>query len=171
MRAVWPVSSPAQRESVMRCPGHFTRYRHLPPPISPPSETVSWGTRNSRRVASPSLGVVRCTTYEEKTLGRWQTLCSGGTRATSHWNRTLEHWKTTVQPVPGARWPELSPCRAGGAIAPPFAIASWIRANGALEASRRSRLKCVSGRQWETLLQNPELIIATVKRSQQRVVS
>jgi hypothetical protein len=35
-------------------------------------------------LASPGLGAaVNCTTYEEKTLGRWQTLCSDGTRATS----------------------------------------------------------------------------------------
>jgi hypothetical protein len=55
-------------------------------------------------LASPSLGAaVNCTTYEEKTLGRWQTLCSDGTRASSYWNGTLERWETTVQPAPGAR--------------------------------------------------------------------
>jgi hypothetical protein len=52
----------------------------------------------------PALGggPVRCTTYEEKTLGRWQSLCGDGTRATSYGNRTLECWDTTIQPVPNA---------------------------------------------------------------------
>jgi hypothetical protein len=55
-------------------------------------------------LASPALaGPVRCTTYEEKTLGRLQTLCDDGTRATSYWNGTMERWETTVQPAPGAR--------------------------------------------------------------------
>jgi hypothetical protein len=55
-------------------------------------------------LASPSLGAaLNCTTYQEKTLGRLQTLCNDGTRATSYWNRTLERWETTIQPVPGAR--------------------------------------------------------------------
>jgi hypothetical protein len=45
----------------------------------------------------------RCTTYEEKTMQRWQTVCSDGSRATSYWNRTLERWETTVQPGPGVR--------------------------------------------------------------------
>ena len=55
-------------------------------------------------LVSPALADTgRCITYQEKTLGRWQTLCSDGTRATSYWNRTLERWETTVQPVPGAR--------------------------------------------------------------------
>jgi hypothetical protein len=55
-------------------------------------------------LASPGLGVaVSCTTYQEKTLGRLQTLCDDGTRATSYWNRTLERWETTIQPAPGTR--------------------------------------------------------------------
>jgi hypothetical protein len=41
-------------------------------------------------------GSVRCTTYEAKSLGRLQTLCSDGTRATSYWNGTLERWETTI---------------------------------------------------------------------------
>jgi hypothetical protein len=50
-------------------------------------------------LASPALaGPVRCTTYEEKTLGRLQTLCDGGTRATSTWSPTLQRWDTTVTP-------------------------------------------------------------------------
>jgi hypothetical protein len=44
-----------------------------------------------------------CMTYQEKTLGRWQALCSDGTRATSYWNGTLGRWETTVQPAPGSR--------------------------------------------------------------------
>ena len=55
-------------------------------------------------LASPGLAAaLTCTTYEEKTLERWQTLCSDGTRATSYWNATLGRWDTAVQPVPGAR--------------------------------------------------------------------
>jgi hypothetical protein len=48
-------------------------------------------------------GTTRCTTYERKSLRRWQTLCDDGTRATSYWNRTLERWDTTVTPPPGQR--------------------------------------------------------------------
>ena len=55
-------------------------------------------------LVGPNLGAaLTCTTYPEKTLGRWQTLCSDGTRATSYWNGTMERWETTVQPAPGAR--------------------------------------------------------------------
>jgi hypothetical protein len=43
----------------------------------------------------------RCTTYEEQSLGRWQTLCDDGTRATSTYNRTLSRWESTVTPPPG----------------------------------------------------------------------
>jgi hypothetical protein len=50
-------------------------------------------------LASPALaGPVRCTAYEEKTLGRWQTLCDDGTRAVSTWSSTLQRWGTTVTP-------------------------------------------------------------------------
>jgi hypothetical protein len=51
-------------------------------------------------LASPALagGPVRCTTSEEKTLGRLQTLCDDGTRAISTYNRTLECWDTTIIP-------------------------------------------------------------------------
>jgi hypothetical protein len=55
-------------------------------------------------LASSRLGTaLNCTTYQEQTLGRLQTLCADGTRATSYWNRTLERWETTVQPVSGTR--------------------------------------------------------------------
>jgi hypothetical protein len=56
-------------------------------------------------LASPALagGQIRCQSYEEKTLGRLQTLCSDGPRATSYWNRTLERSETMVQPAPSAR--------------------------------------------------------------------
>jgi hypothetical protein len=55
-------------------------------------------------LASAALaGPERCTTNEEKTLGRWQTLCPDGARATSYWNRTLERWETTIQRAPGPR--------------------------------------------------------------------
>jgi hypothetical protein len=53
-------------------------------------------------LVSPTLvGPGRCLTYEEKTLGRLQTLCSDSTRAVSTWNKTLERWDTTVTPPPG----------------------------------------------------------------------
>jgi hypothetical protein len=34
-------------------------------------------------------GSVRCTTYEEKSLGHLQTLCDDGSRAVHRWNKTL----------------------------------------------------------------------------------
>jgi hypothetical protein len=47
---------------------------------------------------------VRCQTYEEKSLQRWQTICSDGTRAVSTWNATLERWDTAVtSPTPPRR--------------------------------------------------------------------
>jgi hypothetical protein len=46
-------------------------------------------------------GSVRCITYEEKTLGRLQTLCDDGTRAVSTWSSTLQQWQTIVTPPPG----------------------------------------------------------------------
>jgi hypothetical protein len=54
-------------------------------------------------LTSPSWasGPVRCQTYPEPTMGRQQTICDDGTRATSYWNRTLERWDTTVSPPPG----------------------------------------------------------------------
>jgi hypothetical protein len=55
-------------------------------------------------LASPALaGPVRCTTVEEKTLGRLYTICDEGTRATSTWSPTLQRWDTTVTPPPGQR--------------------------------------------------------------------
>lgn len=53
-------------------------------------------------LASPALaGSGRCLTYEEKSLGRLQTLCDDGTRAVSTWSRTLGRWESTVTPPPG----------------------------------------------------------------------
>jgi hypothetical protein len=53
-------------------------------------------------LASPALaGPMRCTTYEEKTLKRLQTLCDNGTCAASTWSPTLQQWTTTVTPPPG----------------------------------------------------------------------
>jgi hypothetical protein len=52
-------------------------------------------------LASPALaGPVRCTTSEEKTLGRLQTLCADGTRAVSTWSPTLQRWDTTITASP-----------------------------------------------------------------------
>jgi hypothetical protein len=52
-------------------------------------------------LATPALAGTRCLTYEEKTLGRLQTLCDDGTRATSTWSPTGQQWTTTVTPPPG----------------------------------------------------------------------
>jgi hypothetical protein len=50
-------------------------------------------------LAGPALaGPVRCMTYEERSMGRWQTLCSDGTRAVSTYSRTLSRWESTVTP-------------------------------------------------------------------------
>ena len=54
-------------------------------------------------LASPALAGPRCLTYEEKSLGRLQTLCDDGTRAVSTWSPTLQRWDTTVTPQPGQR--------------------------------------------------------------------
>jgi hypothetical protein len=55
-------------------------------------------------LASPArAGPVRCTTVEEPTMTRLQTLCDDGTRATSTWSPTLQQWTTTVTPPPGQR--------------------------------------------------------------------
>jgi hypothetical protein len=43
----------------------------------------------------------RCTTYEEKTMQRLQTICDDGTRAVSTYNRTMQRWESTVTPPPG----------------------------------------------------------------------
>jgi hypothetical protein len=41
-------------------------------------------------LATPALAATtRCTTYEEKTMQRLQTLCDDGTRAVSTYNKTL----------------------------------------------------------------------------------
>jgi Tfp pilus assembly protein PilX len=52
-------------------------------------------------VASLALAATtRCTTSEEKTLGRLQTLCDDGTRAVSTYNKTLDRWETTITASP-----------------------------------------------------------------------
>jgi hypothetical protein len=47
-------------------------------------------------LVSPVWGATRCTAYEEKTLGRLQTVCDDGTRAISTYNNTLSRWESTV---------------------------------------------------------------------------
>jgi hypothetical protein len=55
-------------------------------------------------LASPAwAATTRCTTYEEKTLHRLQTLCDDGTRAVSTYNKILERWESTITPPPGKR--------------------------------------------------------------------
>jgi hypothetical protein len=50
-------------------------------------------------LATPALaGAVRCTTYEEKTLGRLHTVCDDGTRGISTYNQILDRWETRVRP-------------------------------------------------------------------------
>ncbi len=54
----------------------------------------------------PAWSATRCTTYEEKTLGRLQTLCDDGTRAVSTYNRILNRRDRTITashatPAPG----------------------------------------------------------------------
>jgi hypothetical protein len=52
-------------------------------------------------LASPALaGTVRCSTYEEKTPNRLQTLCDDGTRAISTYKKTLDRWDTTITSDP-----------------------------------------------------------------------
>jgi hypothetical protein len=45
----------------------------------------------------------RCQTYPEPSMGRWQTICSDGSRAVSTWSPSLQRWETTVTPPPGQR--------------------------------------------------------------------
>jgi hypothetical protein len=52
-------------------------------------------------LASAALAGTRCTSYEEKSLGRLQTLCDDGTKAVSRYNTVLERWETTVTPPAG----------------------------------------------------------------------
>jgi hypothetical protein len=48
-------------------------------------------------------GTLQCTTYEEKTLQRWHTICDDGTRAVSRYNRSLDRWETTITTSPPGR--------------------------------------------------------------------
>ena len=49
----------------------------------------------------PALaGTTRYTTYQDKTLGRLQTLCNDGTRVISTYHKTLERWGPTVTESP-----------------------------------------------------------------------
>jgi hypothetical protein len=60
---------------------------------------ISWPLLGLLLLATPALAAVtRCTTYQEKTLGRLHTLCDDGTRAVHTWNQTLSRWESTVTP-------------------------------------------------------------------------
>jgi hypothetical protein len=51
--------------------------------------------------ALPALAsLVHCTTHEEKTLDRLQTVCDDGTRAVSTWSPALQRWQTTITESP-----------------------------------------------------------------------
>jgi hypothetical protein len=41
---------------------------------------------------------VRCTTYEQKSLGQLYTVCADGTRGISTYNEILDRWETRVRP-------------------------------------------------------------------------
>jgi hypothetical protein len=43
-------------------------------------------------------GSVRCTTYEQKSLGQLSTVCDDGTRGISTDNEILDRWETRVRP-------------------------------------------------------------------------
>jgi hypothetical protein len=58
-------------------------------------------------LSRPVWSTPRCTTSQEKTLGRLQTLCADGTRAVSTWSRTLERWDTIITPAPAAAKPKI----------------------------------------------------------------
>jgi hypothetical protein len=54
--------------------------------------------------ANPTLaGTLQCTTYEEKTLQRWHTICHDGTRAVNRYNKVLGRWETTITTKPRGR--------------------------------------------------------------------
>jgi len=46
-------------------------------------------------------GTTHYTTYQEKTLGRLQTLCTDGMRAVSPYTKTLERWESAISPPSG----------------------------------------------------------------------
>jgi hypothetical protein len=55
-------------------------------------------------LTNPALaGMLHCTSYDEKTLQRWQTICADGTRAVSRYNTVLDRWETTITVSPRAR--------------------------------------------------------------------
>ena len=54
-------------------------------------------------------GAVRCTTYEVKSLGRLETLCSDGTRAVHTYNKSLTRWESTVTPPLSSAQPKIRP--------------------------------------------------------------
>jgi hypothetical protein len=68
--------------------------RRMPRPLALCLLTLAW------TVAVNAAGPMRCTTYEEKPLGRLQTLCDDGTRAVSIWSSTLSRWQTTITEGP-----------------------------------------------------------------------
>jgi hypothetical protein len=47
-------------------------------------------------------GTMRCTTSEDKTLGRLHTVCDDGTRVTHRWNTALGRWETTATTKPNS---------------------------------------------------------------------
>ena len=64
--------------------------------------TISPGLLAIFALMSPALAATtRCTTVEEKTRGRLQTLCDDGTRAVNRDNIVLDRWETTVLPPAG----------------------------------------------------------------------
>src|SRR5919108_3996006 len=88
------------------------------PPLSPSSAAASpavatrrgmlqrWGLPLLLGLAlanSALAGMLHCTTYEEKTLRRWHTICDDGTRAVSRYNKVLDRWETAITTSPRGR--------------------------------------------------------------------
>jgi hypothetical protein len=61
---------------------------------------MTWALALLLLLASPIMAATHCTTYEERTMNRLQTLCDDGTRAVSTYNRTLDRWDTTITASP-----------------------------------------------------------------------
>jgi len=85
--------SPLRRLRVLAAPATIRRRGKL----------ARWGLLTLLRLAlvNPTwAGTLQCTTYEEKTLQRWHTICNDGTRAVSRYNRVLNRWETTITTSP-----------------------------------------------------------------------
>jgi len=64
-------------------------------------------------LTTPALAAppTRCLTYPEPSMGRWQTICDDGSRATTYWSPSLQQWTTTITPPPGRTCEGEGRCR------------------------------------------------------------